>query len=172
VHTSWIDQDHEWEGGAKAFALSLLEDKAIAAYVASIHERASAIVLGTTLLKLTSPGLPDIYQGDELSFFALVDPDNRRPVDWDERRRALASEAPTRKLDVICRTLALRKRRPAAFASSYAPVGAGDDIVAFLRGGEVLVAVAVRGDLAGFEPPGGSWGDVLRTPHLLLAERA
>jgi len=171
VHTSWIDQDHEWEGGAKAFALSLLEDGAIAAYVESIRERAQAIVLGTTLLKLTSPGVPDIYQGDELPFFALVDPDNRRPVDWDERRRGLASDEPAQKLDVIRRTLALRKRRPAAFASSYEPVEAGNDVVAFVRGGEVLVAVAVRGDLARFEPPGGTWGDVLRTPQLLLAER-
>ena len=42
-----------------------------------------------TLLKLTAPGVPDLYWGDELELLALVDPDNRRPVDWDERRRAL-----------------------------------------------------------------------------------
>ena len=91
VHTNWIDQDHEWEAGAKAFAVSLLEDEGIAAYVESIGERAEQNVLGTTLLKLTTPGVPDIYQGDEVPFFALVDPDNRRPVDWEELRRQLAS---------------------------------------------------------------------------------
>ena len=48
-------------------------------------------MLGTTLLKLTVPGVPDLYQGDELPLLALVDPDNRRPVDWELRRRALAS---------------------------------------------------------------------------------
>ena len=93
VNTNWIDQDHEWEAGAKAFAVSLLEDEEIAAYVEAIRERAKRIVLGTTLLKLTSPGVPDIYQGDELPFFALVDPDNRRPVDWELRRRLLARRA-------------------------------------------------------------------------------
>ena len=48
-------------------------------------------MLGTTLLKLTAPGVPDLYQGDELPYFALVDPDNRRPVDWEARRRALGA---------------------------------------------------------------------------------
>ena len=103
-----------------------------------------------TLLKLTSPGVPDIYQGDELPFLALVDPDNRRPVDWELRRRLLASGHPPAKLDLIRRTLALRKRRPAAFGSTYDPVEAGETSVAFVRGGEVLVAVALRGDLSTF----------------------
>ncbi len=170
VHTNWIDQDHEWEAGAKAFAVSLLEDEEVESYVESIRERAKQIVLGTSLLKLTSPGVPDIYQGDELPFFALVDPDNRRPVDWDLRRRLLADEAPP-KLDLIRRTLRLRERRPAAFAGSYDPLEAGEHVCAFTRGGEVLVAVAVRGDLAGFRPPAGEWRDVLRTNELLLAER-
>jgi (1->4)-alpha-D-glucan 1-alpha-D-glucosylmutase len=170
VHTSWIDQDHEWEAGAKAFALSLLEDEEIAAFVEAVEERANRITLGTTLLKLTSPGVPDIYQGDELPFLALVDPDNRRPVDWGLRRRLLAGEPPP-KLDLIRRALALRARRPAAFAGSYEPLAAGEAVCAFTRGGEVLVAVALRGDLASFSPPPGEWRDVLRTETLLLAER-
>ena len=66
-----------------------------------------------TLLKLTSPGVPDIYQGDEVPFLALVDPDNRRPVDWEALRRQLASSEPPAKLDLIRRTLALRARRAA-----------------------------------------------------------
>ena len=123
-----------------------------------------------TLLKLTCPGVPDLYQGDELPYLALVDPDNRRPVDWEERRRALASPAPPAKLDLIRRTLALRARRPAAFAGAYEPLDAGGDTVAFLRGGEVKVAVALRGELR--EPPAlGEWRDVYRTESLLVAER-
>ena len=126
-----------------------------------------------TLLKLTCPGVPDIYQGDELPFLALVDPDNRRPVDWELRRRLLAAgDAAPPKLDLIRRTLALRAARPAAFAGGYEPVEAGEDVCAFLRGGEILVAVAVRGDLGGLRPPPGNWRDVLRSPTLLLAETA
>ena len=170
VNTSWIDQEHEWEAGARAWAVALLADEELDAYAAGLSQRAKEIVLGTTLLKLTVPGVPDIYQGDELPLLALVDPDNRRPVDWELRRRVLA-EAPPPKLELIRRTLALRARRPAAFPSGYEPLDAGDDVVAFVRGGEVLVAVAVRGDLQRFEPPQGEWCDVVRTAHVLLAER-
>ncbi|HUQ22206.1 MAG TPA: malto-oligosyltrehalose synthase [Gaiellaceae bacterium] len=170
VNTNWIDQNDEWEAGAKSFAVSLLEDEEILTYVESIRERAKEIVLGTTLLKLTSPGVPDIYQGDELPFFALVDPDNRRPVDWQLRGRLLAGEPPP-KLDLIQRTLRLRERRPAAFGGGYDPLEAGEDVCAFTRGGEVLVAVAVRGGLEGFRAPAGEWRDVFRTNGIVLAER-
>ena len=97
--------------------------------------------------------MPDVYQGDELEALSLVDPDNRRPVDWDgapaRRWRACAAgEAPRdfgeRKLDLIRRALALRARRPAAFAGAYEPVAAGPGVCAYLRGGEVLVVVPVR----------------------------
>ncbi len=171
VHTTWIDQDHEWEAGAKAWAVSLLADEELGAYAERLSTRAAQVVRGTTLLKLTVPGVPDIYQGDELPFLALVDPDNRRPVDFDARRRLLASASPPPKLDLIRRALALRARRPAAFAGWYEPVEAPEDVVAFSRGGEVLVAVALRGDLGGFRAPAGEWADVYRTPELLLAER-
>ena len=172
VHTTWIDQDHEWEAGAKAWAVSLLADEELGAYAERLSARAAQIVRATTLLKTTVPGVPDIYQGDELPLLALVDPDNRRPVDFEARRRLLASASPPPKLDLIRRALALRGRRPAAFAGAYEPVEAGEDVVAFIRGGEVLVAVALRGDLVGFRAPAGGWVDVYRTPELLLAERA
>jgi (1->4)-alpha-D-glucan 1-alpha-D-glucosylmutase len=108
--------------------------------------------LGQLLLKLTVPGVPDVYQGDELEALSLVDPDNRRPVDWEARRAALtrlqAGEAPRdfgeRKLDLIRRALALRARRPAAFAGTYEPIDAGPGVCAYLRGGEVLAVVPVR----------------------------
>ena len=171
VHTTWIDQDHEWEAGAKAWAVSLLADEELGAFAERLSARAAQIVRGTTLLKLTVPGVPDVYQGDELPFLALVDPDNRRPVDFETRRRLLASAEPPPKLDLIRRALALRTRRPAAFSGSYEPVEATEDVVGFSRGGEVLVAVALRGDLGGFRAPAGEWADVYRTPELLLAER-
>jgi (1->4)-alpha-D-glucan 1-alpha-D-glucosylmutase len=171
VNTSWIDQNEEWEAGAQTWAAGMLADEELGAYAKRLAARAERIVLGTTLLKLTCPGVPDIYQGDELPFLALVDPDNRRPVDWELRRRLVASGEPPAKLDLIRRTLALRGRRPDAFAGSYEPVEAGEDVAAFARGGEVLVAVATRGDLSAFCPPVGAWDDVYRTGELLVAER-
>ena len=171
VHTNWIDQNQEWEAGAKAYAVSLLEDDELRAYAERIGERAKRIVRGQTLLKLTAPGVPDLYQGDELPFLALVDPDNRRPVDWELRRRLLGSADEPPKLRLIRETLALRARRSAAFTGTYEPLDAGEDVVAFTRGGEVLVAVAIRGDLRGFRPPPGEWRDVVRDETLLLAER-
>ena len=171
VNTSWIDRDEEWETGAKAWAVGLLADAELGAYAERLAERADRIVLGTTLLKLTAPGVPDLYQGDELPYLALVDPDNRRPVDWELRRRLLASGEPPAKLDLIRRTLALRARRPGAFRGGYEPVDAGEDVCAFTRGGDVLVAVAIRGDLGGLRSPAGEWRDVLRSDTHLLAER-
>jgi (1->4)-alpha-D-glucan 1-alpha-D-glucosylmutase len=118
-----------------------------------------------TLLRATAPGVPDIYQGDELELLALVDPDNRRPVDWDARGRALADPPP--KLRVLREALALRARRPEAFAHRYEPVEAGDGVVAYRRG-PVLVAVPVRADAA-FEPPAGARNLLDRLP-LWLSE--
>jgi (1->4)-alpha-D-glucan 1-alpha-D-glucosylmutase len=171
VNTTWLEQDHDWEAGAKAWAVGLLEDEELGAYASRLSERASRIVLGTTLLKLTVPGVPDLYQGDELPYLALVDPDNRRPVDWSLRARLVDAAEKPPKLRVITETLALRARRPEAFAGAYEPVEAGEDVVAFTRGGELLVAVAVRGDLSRFRPPPGAWRDVLRDETLLLAQR-
>ena len=89
-------------------------------------ELGERIALAQTLLKLTSPGVPDIYQGDELWALALVDPDNRRPVDWAARRVALdalrGGAAPLRetaKLHLILAVLDLRRRRPEPFAGAY-----------------------------------------------------
>src|SRR5581483_10333613 len=91
---------------------------------------------------------------------------NRRPVDWELRRRALeevrAGAAPTRetaKLWLIRRVLELRAAHPDVFEGEYEPVDAGDDVCAFTRGGELLVAVPVRPG-GRFEAPSG-WRDVL-----------
>ena len=118
--------------------------------------------------------MPDIYRGDELEDLSLVDPDNRRPVDWDARREALAAlragaepSAATLKLYVTWKTLALRAERPEAFAGSYDPVDLGPGVVAYMRGGEVLVAAAVRRDAKVRLPEG--WQDLLGLPGLALA---
>ena len=122
-------------------------------------------------LKLTSPGVPDLYQGDELPLRALVDPDNRRPVDWDwyqaMLRRVMGGAPPDRD---TAQAVAVRAARPAhPPRRSVRPGGRlhadgrGADVVAFTRGGEVLVAVAVRRDApAGALPPlPGVWRDLL-----------
>jgi len=171
VNTNWLEPNLEWEAAAKGWASGLLADNELGAYAERLAKRAERVVLGMTLLKLTVPGVPDLYQGDELPLLALVDPDNRRPVDWELRRRALASDERPPKLELIRQALAVRARRPAAFAGSYEPIEAGDDVVAFTRGGEVLVAVAVRTDLRAFRSPTGAWSDVLRSETHLLAER-
>ena len=124
--------------------------------------------LRQTALKLTVPGVPDVYQGDELVALSLVDPDNRRPVDWARRRELLAAlrdgappDGPdARKLWLIRELLALRARRPEAFAGAYAPLEAGPDAVAFLRGGDVAVALPLRGGAAEPALPAGDWRPV------------
>jgi (1->4)-alpha-D-glucan 1-alpha-D-glucosylmutase len=178
VSSNWIDPDLEHEAAVKAFAVGLLDHgpfrygfDVIASRVADLGAR---IALAQTLLKLTVPGMPDVYQGDELQALSLVDPDNRRPVDWDARREALAAlragappTAETAKLHLVAAALDLRRRRPEAFTGDYTPVPAGDDVVAFLREDSVLVAVAVRDGATGAGgwelPPAaaGRWRDVL-----------
>jgi (1->4)-alpha-D-glucan 1-alpha-D-glucosylmutase len=112
--------------------------------------------MGQLLLKLTVPGVADIYQGDELVSLSLVDPDNRREVDWDQRRTMLAqlrageigpeTSRDAEKLALVTRALALRKERPASFAGRYEPLEAGPYVCAFVRGGDVLVVAVMRSD--------------------------
>ncbi|HWH05300.1 MAG TPA: hypothetical protein VNT23_02550, partial [Gaiellaceae bacterium] len=171
VNTNWIEQDAEWEAGAKAFAVALLDDPEVEAFARRLAAAGERVALGQVLLKLTCPGVPDLYNGDELELLALVDPDNRRPVDWELRRRLLGSADEPSKLRLVREALALRARRPDAFAGAYEPLDAGEDVLAFTRGAEVLVAVALRGDVGGFRSSQGGWREVFRTETLLLAER-
>jgi (1->4)-alpha-D-glucan 1-alpha-D-glucosylmutase len=176
-NTTWVDQDEEYEGAVVDFCRALYGDDAFLAAFAPFATRVAAsgdrAALGQLVLKLTAPGIPDIYQGDELPYRALVDPDNRRPVDWDlcqAMLQRLMGGSPavdeTRKLFLTMRLLGLRARRPEPFWGGYEPLDAGADVCAFVRGGDVMVAVAVRdgeeargGALA--DGPRGSWRDVL-----------
>jgi (1->4)-alpha-D-glucan 1-alpha-D-glucosylmutase len=163
--SSWLQPDEAYERLVQEYAWSLGEE--IAPFATRLDELGRRIALAQTLLKLTCPGLPDVYQGDELWNLSLVDPDNRRPVDWGLRRRVLsrlvAGARPTpetAKLYLTWKTLQLRARRPDAFSEgTYEPLEAGPDVCAFTRGGEVLVAVELRPE-ARFEPPAG-FRDVL-----------
>jgi (1->4)-alpha-D-glucan 1-alpha-D-glucosylmutase len=120
-----------------------------AAWIARAGEHAS---LGALLLRLTSPGVPDLYQGDALWSLNLVDPDNRRPVDWPSHLSVLRERAPTRrsmKAHLIQRVLRLRAERPEAFAGDYEPLDLGPDRIGFVRGGTIRVVVPLRaGDRA------------------------
>jgi (1->4)-alpha-D-glucan 1-alpha-D-glucosylmutase len=154
--TNWIDPDESHERRVKEFIRSLysnqefLDDfEPFAARVSRAGEHAS---LGALLLRLTSPGLPDLYQGDALWSLNLVDPDNRRPVDWPTHVSVLREPAPTRrtmKAHLIRRLLHLRMERPDAFAGDYEPLDLGPDRVGFVRGGAIRVVVPLRaGDRA------------------------
>jgi (1->4)-alpha-D-glucan 1-alpha-D-glucosylmutase len=162
-HTTWVEPDEAHEAAVQSFARALLTHREFLRdfepfqrEVAAAGDRAA---LGQLLLKLTVPGVPDIYQGDELLSLSLVDPDNRRPVDWEERRAALADPPP--KLDLIVRALALRARRPEAFEGAYEPLDAGADAIAFVRGGDVVAGALLRGEPVELQLPEGEWRDVL-----------
>jgi (1->4)-alpha-D-glucan 1-alpha-D-glucosylmutase len=173
-NTNWIEPDTTYEERVKGFCRRLYEHRPFLAdfepFAATVARAGDRAALGQLLLKLTVPGVPDIYQGDELLALSLVDPDNRRPVDWDLRRRLLADlqegaepTAETRKLWLIVRALALRAERPEAFAGAYEPLDVGPNAVAFVRGGTVLAAAALRAQNPGLSLalPTGTWRDVL-----------
>jgi (1->4)-alpha-D-glucan 1-alpha-D-glucosylmutase len=173
LRTSWVEVDEGYEAQVARHARALIEHRPFLEdfepFCATVAAEGRRAALGQLLLKLTAPGVPDVYQGDELESLSLVDPDNRRPVDWGARRQALArlraGERPwdygSAKLALIERALALRARRPEAFAGSYEPVEAGPGVCAYLRGGEVLAVAPVRGYGGARLAVAGRWRSVL-----------
>jgi (1->4)-alpha-D-glucan 1-alpha-D-glucosylmutase len=118
------------------------------------------VSLAKKLVALTAPGVPDVYQGTELWDLSLVDPDNRRPVDYDERRKLLATckslnaeeiwaaaESGLPKMRVVQAALSVRRRYPRAFGpgGTYTPLEAAGErpahVVAYARGEDVVVLV-------------------------------
>jgi (1->4)-alpha-D-glucan 1-alpha-D-glucosylmutase len=173
-HTSWIDPDPAYEYALEDFVTRVTADEAfladVAAFVEPLVEPGFIESLAQVLLKLTSPGVPDIYQGAEAWDLSLVDPDNRRPVDYALRRELLSLqqrgttaagaaldpgsarwEEGLAKVHVTARALATRASIPAAFGpgSSYTPLPASgpgaDHVLAFARGTETdpLMVVTV-----------------------------
>jgi (1->4)-alpha-D-glucan 1-alpha-D-glucosylmutase len=195
THTSWISPDEAYEAALDGFVGGLLGRLApnlflddLTAQVRTLAWYGALNSLSTTLLKFTSPGVPDIYQGHEVVKLTLVDPDNRQPVDYPhhaERLAALGALDPAdagelaaaphdgrAKLWITWRLLALRRAQPALFRDGdYLALKTGgrhaEHVVAFARrhAGATLVAVAGR-LFAGLgaevaRPPLGEavWGD-------------
>ena len=179
--TSWTDPDAEYESAIERFIAGMLDRPSNARFLHDVEQFVASLVpagrwnaLGRLVVHLTAPGVPDLYQGDELFFRALVDPDNRRPVDWDRRARMLAALAgaldPAAQIDrgrlaewcarpeddelklyVTARLLHLRRRQSAFFEhASYTPVGVeGDErehVFVFQRArhGDALLVVVPR----------------------------
>ncbi|HUE35690.1 MAG TPA: malto-oligosyltrehalose synthase [Mycobacterium sp.] len=176
LHTSWNEPDTAFEEAVHRWLDTVLDGpvaSALTELVAQLNPHAASDALGQKLLALTVPGIPDVYQGTELWDDSLVDPDNRRPVDYAARRAAL-KELRHRKIRVVTTALRLRRSRPDAFLEGgYFPVLAGgqasDHVVAFRRGDDIVVAVTrwtVRLTETGWGNtvvplPDGSWTDTL-----------
>jgi (1->4)-alpha-D-glucan 1-alpha-D-glucosylmutase len=175
-HTSWTNPDPHFDAAVQAFVAGVLGDDVL---MASVHDfclllekPARVAVLGQKLVQLAMPGIPDVYQGCELVDLSLVDPDNRRSVDFDARRQRLARldarETPAdlsdEKLLVTTSVLRLRREHPEWFTGPSAvyraiPTSTGNAI-AFGRGERDqlgVVAVATRLPVA-LERHGG-WGE-------------
>lgn len=170
-HTSWINPDADYEAALSRFVTALFANPEKNLFLADFTAAQRSIArlgmfnsLSQTLVKLTSPGVPDLYQGTEVWDFSLVDPDNRRPVDFARRAACLqdlegvqgpqlleSMEDGRAKLLVVARALALRRAREAAFVGGdYLPLLAegsrAQHVCAFARsdGGWAAVTVVPR----------------------------
>jgi (1->4)-alpha-D-glucan 1-alpha-D-glucosylmutase len=164
LHTSWHAPDESFEAATRDFISALYKDPEFVAdfkaFLEPLIAPARVNSLAQLLLKLTAPGVPDVYQGTELWDFSLVDPDNRRPVDY-ELRRKLLSEIPRLnveevwnradeglpKLWTIHHTLRVRRNYPHAFdeRGTYTPLYASGPkachVVSYKRGEDIVVLV-------------------------------
>lgn len=178
-HTSWNDPDTDFEDAIHRWLDTVLDGPVagqLTELVAQLNPYAASDALGQKLLALTVPGIPDVYQGTELWDDSLVDPDNRRPVDYAARRAAL-HELQHPKIRVVTTALRVRRAHPDSFLrGDYVPVladgDAADHVVAFRRGsngGDIVVAVTrwtVRLAESGWGNtvlplPDGTWKDAL-----------
>jgi len=150
THTSWIAPNGDYESALLDFASRLLEHEPFRAsltrFVRRIAYHGCLNSLAQVVLKVMSPGVPDFYQGTELWDFSLVDPDNRRPVDYAHREKLLRRlELPRKwtderaKLFTTVRALAVRARH--APLGDYTPIRTESPHVVAFRRGEVVVAV-------------------------------
>lgn len=180
--TGWWDPNAEFEQRMHATVDAVFDDATVAAllseFVAEIAPAGWSNSLAAKILQLTGPGVPDLYQGSELWETSLVDPDNRRVVDFDERRRMLTAldsgfvqgELPrvdstaAAKLLVTSRALRLRRDHPELF-TRYTPMttvgAASGHAIAFDRGGALTVATRLPVGLAA----SGGWGDTVLLRH-------
>jgi (1->4)-alpha-D-glucan 1-alpha-D-glucosylmutase len=161
TQTSWLSPESNYEEAMTGFVEALLGDaeflEDLKSFVDPLIEPGRVNALSQTLIKLTAPGVPDLYQGTELWTLSLVDPDNRRPVDYAVRRRLLAelktdtltpeallarADESLPKLHLTRQALRLRQECPDCYGAdaAYVPLRAeglkASHVVAFARGGE------------------------------------
>jgi (1->4)-alpha-D-glucan 1-alpha-D-glucosylmutase len=170
TETSWLTSNPEYEAAVQRFAEKVLENAALVAdvtrFCSQIDRAGATNALAQTLLRVCVPGVPDTYQGSELWHQSLVDPDNRRPVDYELRRRYLAEIRAKQqqpqglagelletyadgrlKLYVLHRALQLRKQQPDLFLQgTYTALETDEHALAFSRclGAECVVCVVPR----------------------------
>jgi len=150
LRSSWEAPDEAYEAAGAALVRALLADPGFVRSVEALYAQIAAAATGNSLvqaaLRCTLPGVPDLYQGAELADLSMVDPDNRRPVDYPRRMALL--DGSDGKLALIRRLLALRRAHPALFAKgSYERAGVigSDAILAFTRrSGRSALHMAVR----------------------------
>jgi (1->4)-alpha-D-glucan 1-alpha-D-glucosylmutase len=162
LRTTWTDPDPGYERAVRELVERAYADRRLRAeleeLVAEVAPAGRVKAAGLALLRLTSPGVPDTYQGTETERLVLVDPDNRRPV-------AFRGDGSLKFL-VTRLALRLRRERPALF-TGYRPLAAPDHLAAFARGADRLAVVVTR--LTGGPPdpagqvdlPPGPWRDLL-----------
>ncbi|OWW22387.1 malto-oligosyltrehalose synthase [Noviherbaspirillum denitrificans] len=161
--SDWVMPNEEYEAACRRFLFSILDVHAenrflaeLAAWVDTLGAPGAVKSLTQTVLRMTSPGVPDLYQGTDFWDFSLVDPDNRRPVDYAARMQALKAPPPgvegwkdgRIKQQVILRTLELRARAPELFSrGEYLPLdlegGLAGHAIAFARRGEGGSAIVI-----------------------------
>jgi (1->4)-alpha-D-glucan 1-alpha-D-glucosylmutase len=152
LRSSWEAPNESYEARCNDLALTLIDSPSfrasITAFLAEIAPAATRHSLVQAALRCTMPGVPDLYQGTEFADLSLVDPDNRRPVDYDARIAAL--DHPPAKLRLIATLLNLRREHPDVFArGSYDPasVDGTDRLLAFeRRHGDVIFRCALALD--------------------------
>jgi (1->4)-alpha-D-glucan 1-alpha-D-glucosylmutase len=187
-HTTWNDPVDAYESRVLELAADCLESERLttllAETVAAHQDEIAAVTLASKLIALTLPGVPDTYQGCESVALDLVDPDNRRPVDYPALQQRLVrldaqggghddqlghEPLTDAKLRVTARTLRLRRDCPELFgtAADYRPIPSAPEVIAFARScgaQSVVTAVHTRGgelDSGTIELPEGRWLDVL-----------
>jgi (1->4)-alpha-D-glucan 1-alpha-D-glucosylmutase len=180
THSSWLDPNADYEKALQDFATSIIEHEPFIDSFRRFHKRIAfhgmLNSLAQVVLKATSSGVPDFYQGTELWDFSLVDPDNRRPVDYERRIAALRKLPPVAtlmrnwadgriKLFTTARTLAARARNRDAFLDGdYRAIETGTpNAVAYTRGSDAVLIVVPRLTTSmvkpGQWPTGEVWGD-------------
>jgi (1->4)-alpha-D-glucan 1-alpha-D-glucosylmutase len=168
LHTTWTDPNPPYERAVAALVARAYADPAflaeLAELVAELAPAGRVKAAALALLRLTSPGIPDTYQGTETEQLVLVDPDNRHPVTFKGDNSL--------KFQVTRTALRLRRDQPELF-TGYRPLDAPDHLVAFTRGNDRMVVVATRlgttpsgpGGRAGsggsIDLPPGPWHDLL-----------